>query len=450
MTIEEKIKNSHLGFKDDFLISLSICGIMGLSEGLSGLFVGLFVGLLVVTIAHLIIPKSLPTIIRIDNRITKSINNDYKAYGSIIGFFVGLLSSIVFVLYNPAAYSGIFLGPIIGFRIGSRILNQKNEEVTSTHNNGLNNTKGESRSGNLVRHPKKKINDNDAHVVPIPQSRNQIKGIDRILKGEEIISSVSGSINKELFRTDNEVHGSVNLTPTRIVCYSKKLLGGYHSRDFNISDFSSISINSGIFQDGIILHMNSDDISIGNISKKDSEIFVGNVKYHLDTIENGPLNAIDVTSEISISRETEFYQGFIRFKMSITNTSSFVANNVSLDFDYDDKILRIDRYEPDYRNKNGKIVLGNIDGNTSKSIAVYFDPMICSKGTDINCLINYKDAKGKIQTTSMNPKNISVICPILKTDSDINIGRLKEFVKNLPHRDSRVYQLQSGFDFEII
>lgn len=157
------------------------------------------------------------------------------------------------------------------------------------------------------------------------------------------------------------------------------------------------------------------------------------------TVEN------NLCLDLSISRETEFYQGFIRFKMSVTNTSSFVVTDVALDFDFNDELLRIDRHDPLCQIKNGKIMLGNINASTSKTIAVYFDPMMCSKGADINCLINYKDAKGQIQIARMEAKKISVVCPIMETDSDINIGRLKEFIEKLPHHDSKVYQIQTGF-----
>jgi hypothetical protein len=48
----------------------------------------------------------------------------------------------------------------------------------------------------------------------------------------------------------------------------------------------------------------------------------------------------------------------------------------------------------------------------------------------------------------MEPKEISVVCPLIKTDSDINIGRLKEFIDKLPSKDSKVYEIQHGFNIE--
>lgn len=152
-------------------------------------------------------------------------------------------------------------------------------------------------------------------------------------------------------------------------------------------------------------------------------------------------------SEIKVTRETEFYQGFIRLKMSVFNSTSFVITDVDLDFRFDENMLRIDRYEPSsYQNKNGNIILGNIDSERSKSIAVLFDPLLCSKGTDINCQVTYKDAQGRLNSVFMESMKISVVCPILKTDSDINIGRLKEFIEKLPNRDHKVYEIYQGFD----
>lgn len=147
-----------------------------------------------------------------------------------------------------------------------------------------------------------------------------------------------------------------------------------------------------------------------------------------------------------IKRESEFYQGYIRVKLSVTNESPYVATDVELSFLFDEELLHIDRYEPLYTMKNAKFILGNIDGGKSKSIAIYFEPLMCSKGTDINCLITYKDYTGKFASSFMESKSISVICPIIKTDSDINIGRLKEFIDLLPSRDSRIYEIQKGFD----
>ncbi len=229
--------------------------------------------------------------------------------------------------------------------------------------------------------------------------------------------------------------------------------------DETIVHTDDIPANSSEYTAIFITPRIADKIDLGNLNLS---FDINETTYKKEPIAMGIYEAVEVTShkptkysddinsDLSISRETEFYQGFIRFKMSVTNTSSFVVNDVALDFDYDHNLLRIDRREPDYQIKNGRTIFGNISSNSSKTIAVYFDPMMCSKSADINCQVNYKDAKGQPQTTHMEPKKISVVCPIMETESDINIGRLKEFIEKLSYRDSKVYQIQNSFDIDVL
>ncbi len=150
-------------------------------------------------------------------------------------------------------------------------------------------------------------------------------------------------------------------------------------------------------------------------------------------------------SPLNIKRETEFYQGYIRFKMSVSNESPYVITDISLDFIYDENLLHIAEHD-NFPVKNGKFMLGNIYGNKSKTFTLLFEPLTCAKAADIRCHLMYADHKGNMASVWMEPKEISVICPIIKTDRDINIGRLKEFIVSLPSSDSRLYEVKSGFE----
>ncbi|MBN2489179.1 MAG: PH domain-containing protein [Methanosarcinaceae archaeon] len=282
----------------------------------------------------------------------------------------------------------------------------------------------------------------------------------------ELLNNVVSTVN-EVFENDKKISGSVLLTDSRIILYSKRTLGGYYFKDFRINSINGVTFKNGFLKSSMIFHTNNGDTKINmpdkNAAKKLNIALETRIsKWKKEAIAIESYDAVEITShkptkhsdninsDLLISRETEFYQGFIRLKMSVTNTSSFVVNDVTLDFDYDNNLLRIDRHEPDYQIENGKVIFGNISVDSSKTVAIYFDPMMCSKGTDINCQINYKDAKGQLQTTQMESKKISVVCPIMETESDINIGRLKEFIKKLPYSDSKVYQLQNNYDIDIL
>jgi hypothetical protein len=168
------------------------------------------------------------------------------------------------------------------------------------------------------------------------------------------------------------------------------------------------------------------------------------------TVETGVGTGVEggvETQKPIIKRETEFFNGFVRMKMAVTNPMSQIITDVSLDLDFDDKTLRLDRHEPEYPVKRGKVQLGTISPGTGKTVAFYLDPMTCTKaGTELNCRVNYKDAYGKSESTRMAPKKVEVTCPVFSTESDINIGMLKEFIKNLPCQDNKVFHIPAGLE----
>jgi len=144
----------------------------------------------------------------------------------------------------------------------------------------------------------------------------------------------------------------------------------------------------------------------------------------------------------SVLREFEFYGGCIRVKISVKNTSDLAILDAALDLEADEQVLHFDRCEPEYPEKKGKLLLGSIYPDTDRTIAFYLDPLICAKeGTDINCRIFFKDAFGRSDMVQMEPLKIKVICPIFRTEHDINIGRLKELISELQFHDSKVYTL---------
>ena len=145
-----------------------------------------------------------------------------------------------------------------------------------------------------------------------------------------------------------------------------------------------------------------------------------------------------------ILREYEFFGGCIRAKISVKNLSDAAILDVALDPVIDENILHFDRYEPDeYAERRGKIILGNIYPDSDRTIALYLDPLICVKeGTNLDCFVRFKDASGRLDSVSMETLKIQVVCPIFRTEHDINIGRLKELISGSAFHDSKVYAIQ--------
>ncbi len=150
--------------------------------------------------------------------------------------------------------------------------------------------------------------------------------------------------------------------------------------------------------------------------------------------------------DISITRGCEFYQGFVRLKVSVKNNSKHVITDVKLDFKYDHNIFFINEQRDCSRFVNGASLMGNIHPKNSSTCAILFDPLICSNNTEITCLVSYTNSKGKIRSEEMKPISIKITCPLLQTDNDINIGMLKNLVNKLAYKDNRVYALKDNFD----
>lgn len=153
--------------------------------------------------------------------------------------------------------------------------------------------------------------------------------------------------------------------------------------------------------------------------------------------------------KLLVLREYEFFNGFIRVKLSVNNKNEHTITDVALDLDIDDHILRLDHHEPDYVIRKGKIRLENISPNSDKTISMYLEPLTCSKeGMDINCRVDYKNAYGKPDSVRMEVLKIPVVCPIFHTEQDINIGRLKELIASLPAHGSKVFSMYRGIAIE--
>jgi len=167
-------------------------------------------------------------------------------------------------------------------------------------------------------------------------------------------------------------------------------------------------------------------------------------------IEGEPPQAEGGQKPLIVQRETEFYKGFIRLRISVMNPMSQVVTDVVLELDIDEHILRCDHIEPpDVRNH--KVLLQSISPGSSKTVTFYLDPQTCTKaGTEINCRIGYKDAQGKPYSVQMESKKVEVTCPIFQTDSDINVGMLKELVEELPHKDCKIFRIPEGLEMESV
>ncbi|MCX6689506.1 MAG: hypothetical protein NTZ39_07450 [Methanoregula sp.] len=149
-----------------------------------------------------------------------------------------------------------------------------------------------------------------------------------------------------------------------------------------------------------------------------------------------------------VIRAYEFYAGYIRVKISVKNPTPFTIHDVILEPDVDRAILYLERHEPEeYLSENERIILGNINPHNDRTVSLYLEPIICAReGTDVNCHIRYKNAKGKPGSLDMEPLRIQVVCPIFETKEPVNIGSLKQLIESLPSRDTKIFSVPRTLD----
>jgi len=154
---------------------------------------------------------------------------------------------------------------------------------------------------------------------------------------------------------------------------------------------------------------------------------------------------VDVTRpaevEVAVAGELEFYQGYVRLKVAVKNSSPSFIMDAALRVIYNDKALRLDRLEPEYPVSGREIMLGNIGIKEKKTVALYLDPQICTE-SHIEASLTFKDAQGEMHHTDMKRKLASVVCPIMHTDENINIPMLRRMLEGeLDQKDSKVFNL---------
>ena len=148
--------------------------------------------------------------------------------------------------------------------------------------------------------------------------------------------------------------------------------------------------------------------------------------------------------DVKLVSEWEFYQGYVRLKIAAANNTDMVITDVRLNLNYDEKVLRLDRIEPDYAMKGNEINFENLDGKSKKAVGLLFDPQICLKSV-IDASLNFKTFRGDFITVAMKRRNVEVVCPLFFTIENANTAMLYRLINDeLECQDNKIFQIPSG------
>ncbi len=144
---------------------------------------------------------------------------------------------------------------------------------------------------------------------------------------------------------------------------------------------------------------------------------------------------------ISAPREYEFIGGQVRFKLAIINNTNFPLTEFVITFVIPNSLKWI-AHEPGYERKGDSIFIEKLGKNEKKSISLYLEPISCME-SPINATISFHDIRDKPRALIMEPKMISISCPIFFTKEEVNLARVKSLKENLIHHDKKTFPISN-------
>ncbi|HEX9710593.1 MAG TPA: hypothetical protein VGB42_11595 [Candidatus Thermoplasmatota archaeon] len=152
-----------------------------------------------------------------------------------------------------------------------------------------------------------------------------------------------------------------------------------------------------------------------------------------------------ITGKVEVTPESEFYQGFVRFTVSVANGMNVPAGRMQVILDYNEDILRLQRIEPtNLRAAGSRVLLGDVKPGDTKRLVYYLDPQICTESL-VDGVVQYRLPDGKTKAVNMRPMKAEVVCPLFFTKEVASSALLKRLVENeLKVRDSKVYHTTLG------
>ncbi|MGQ9582602.1 MAG: putative Ig domain-containing protein, partial [Thermoplasmatota archaeon] len=147
---------------------------------------------------------------------------------------------------------------------------------------------------------------------------------------------------------------------------------------------------------------------------------------------------------VSILGGVEFYRGFIKLKLVITNDLDAVITDASVKIIVKPDAMRISHIEPSqYRLEGDSMVIGNVQPGEKLQADIYLDPIVCTSSY-VDATLTFKDARADLYSIVMPRRRAEVVCPTFVTDQDINVAMLRKMISEFQQHDSKVFNIPEG------
>ena len=237
---------------------------------------------------------------------------------------------------------------------------------------------------------------------------------------------------------DKEITNALEMATEAISLYSEALEKAKRTPEFTslVEDIKTKMLNVRNFQEGLEEKM---DELIG-ITPLTTEIIIE----HDDDSDYKKVQSTIKSDKgkkaLKITREYEFIGGQVRFKIGLANNTNNPLTNFKISFDLPDALKWV-LYEPEkYERKGDSILIPKLGKNEKKTVSLYLEPINCME-SPVNATISFFDVNDRPQAIPMEPKMISISCPIFFTKEEANIARVKKLQRSLALRDKKIFPI---------
>jgi len=263
------------------------------------------------------------------------------------------------------------------------------------------------------------------------------KNLDQ-LEIEKLCAAADTKLKSAQSLEDKNLTFALERTTEAMSLYSEALEKSRRSPDF-ISLVESIKtkmINLRSFREELEEKM---DHLIG-IPPLTTEVMVEDVEGSDYKKVKTTLKASRKTKALKIIREYEFIRGQVRFKVGLINNTNNPLTNFKISLDLPDALKWVMHEPKKYERKGDSISISKLGKNEKKVVSFYLEPINCME-SPINATVSFFDVNDRPQAIPMEPKMISLTCPIFFTKDEANLARVKKLQRSLAHRDKKIFPI---------
>ena len=151
---------------------------------------------------------------------------------------------------------------------------------------------------------------------------------------------------------------------------------------------------------------------------------------------------------LHVIREYEYIGGQIRFKIGLVNNTGGVLTDLAIAFNLPPALKWV-VHEPAYVRKGDTVVIPKLAVGSKESVSLYLEPINCMD-SPIDASITFFDSLNRHQAITMEPKQVTITCPIFFTREEANLARVKALKRKMKHVDKKILPVLDDEHLDVV